>query len=168
VIFMKLNLLNPHHNEPHEVGATRRAKTENFALLEARRSTCGSGAPFRRVVINGAGGAGKSTLARELSARWKLPRIEADALFWEPGWREAAPECSAPASTPPRAANRGFSTAITIRCEVWCGRAPSCFLCSTSARSGFAPRRGALAAPVVERRVLRGCQQGDVGAHVFA
>lgn len=48
--------------------------------------------PFGRVVINGVAGAGKSTLARKLSARWSLPYIDADALFWQPGWRSSAPE----------------------------------------------------------------------------
>ncbi|MBV9795324.1 MAG: adenylate kinase [Actinobacteria bacterium] len=40
---------------------------------------------MRRVVILGRGGAGKSTLARELSRRTGLPVIELDALFWRPG-----------------------------------------------------------------------------------
>ncbi|HWG11945.1 MAG TPA: hypothetical protein VG268_01600 [Streptosporangiaceae bacterium] len=40
---------------------------------------------MRRVVILGRGGAGKSTLARDLSGRTGLPVAELDALFWEPG-----------------------------------------------------------------------------------
>ena len=48
--------------------------------------------PFRRVVINGVAGAGKTTLARELSRCWAIPWIHSDSLFWEAGWRGAAPE----------------------------------------------------------------------------
>jgi adenylate kinase family enzyme len=45
----------------------------------------------RRVVILGRGGAGKSTLARDLSRRTSLPAIELDALFWLPGPAVAEP-----------------------------------------------------------------------------
>ncbi|WP_159993454.1 adenylate kinase [Roseomonas sp. 18066] len=44
-----------------------------------------------RVVIIGISGAGKSTMARQLCAALGLRHIELDALFWEPGWRQAAP-----------------------------------------------------------------------------
>jgi adenylate kinase family enzyme len=37
------------------------------------------------VVIGNAGG-GKSTLARRLAARRRLPHIEIDALLWRSGW----------------------------------------------------------------------------------
>jgi adenylate kinase family enzyme len=40
------------------------------------------------VAIVGAGGAGKSTLARELAALTGLPLIHLDVLFWRPGWVE--------------------------------------------------------------------------------
>src|ERR1700761_2376865 len=40
---------------------------------------------MRRVVILGRGGAGKTTLARELSRRTNLPVIELDDLFWIKG-----------------------------------------------------------------------------------
>ena len=40
---------------------------------------------MRRVVILGRGGAGKSTLAREISGRTGLPVAELDELFWLPG-----------------------------------------------------------------------------------
>jgi adenylate kinase family enzyme len=39
----------------------------------------------RRVVILGRGGAGKSTLARQLSDATGIPAVELDALFWQPG-----------------------------------------------------------------------------------
>ncbi|HKD81942.1 MAG TPA: adenylate kinase [Candidatus Angelobacter sp.] len=40
---------------------------------------------MKRVVILGRGGAGKSTLARRLGELTKLPVIELDKLFWQPG-----------------------------------------------------------------------------------
>jgi len=40
----------------------------------------------RTVVIGNAGG-GKSTLARKVAARERLPHIEIDALLWRPGWQ---------------------------------------------------------------------------------
>jgi adenylate kinase family enzyme len=40
----------------------------------------------RTVVIGNAGG-GKSTLARKLAARRRLPHREIDALLWQPGWQ---------------------------------------------------------------------------------
>ena len=48
------------------------------------------GSPFDRVVINGVAGAGKTTLARELSRRWAIPWIDSDALFWEEDWQGAS------------------------------------------------------------------------------
>jgi adenylate kinase family enzyme len=46
--------------------------------------------PFigRRIVIWGVTGSGKTTLAHELAALLGLPRIELDALFWQPAWVE--------------------------------------------------------------------------------
>ena len=45
--------------------------------------------PYRRVVVIGSTGAGKSTLAERLSTQFGLKFIELDALHWEPGWRPA-------------------------------------------------------------------------------
>lgn len=43
---------------------------------------------MERVVVVGAGGAGKSTLARELAAVTGLPLYHLDVLFWRPNWEE--------------------------------------------------------------------------------
>ena len=43
------------------------------------------------MVILGRGGAGKSTLARQLAAVTGLPVTELDMLFWQPGLTAAAP-----------------------------------------------------------------------------
>jgi adenylate kinase family enzyme len=43
-------------------------------------------------VVVGATGSGKSTLALRLAARLGIDYVELDALFWEAGWKQAAPE----------------------------------------------------------------------------
>ena len=43
---------------------------------------------MRRVSIIGSGGAGKSTLARQLGEITGLPVIHLDRLYWKPGWTE--------------------------------------------------------------------------------
>ena len=47
---------------------------------------------FKRVVVIGSSGAGKSTFARRLGAVTGLPVTHIDQLFWEPGWRQAPPD----------------------------------------------------------------------------
>jgi adenylate kinase family enzyme len=44
----------------------------------------------QRILIIGSGGAGKSTLARQLGTMLDLPVIHLDAHFWQPGWKESA------------------------------------------------------------------------------
>ena len=46
---------------------------------------------MRRVAVIGCGGAGKSTLARELGRRLDLPVLHLDEHYWRPGWQRAGP-----------------------------------------------------------------------------
>ena len=43
---------------------------------------------MERIIIIGCGGAGKSTLARQLGDQLNLPVVHLDKLFWLPGWVE--------------------------------------------------------------------------------
>jgi adenylate kinase family enzyme len=43
---------------------------------------------MERIIIIGCGGAGKSTLARQLGDKLSLPVVHLDKLFWLPGWVE--------------------------------------------------------------------------------
>lgn len=43
---------------------------------------------MKRILIIGSGGAGKSTLARQLAATTGLPVVHLDALYWRSGWAE--------------------------------------------------------------------------------
>lgn len=43
---------------------------------------------MERIVIIGCGGAGKSTLARQLGEKLDIPVVHLDRLFWKPGWVE--------------------------------------------------------------------------------
>ena len=45
---------------------------------------------MKRIMIIGCGGAGKSTLARQLGEKTGLPVIHLDKLFWHPGWVESS------------------------------------------------------------------------------
>jgi len=45
-----------------------------------------------RILIIGCGGAGKSTLARQLGEKLGIPVVHLDKLFWKPGWVESSPE----------------------------------------------------------------------------
>ena len=41
---------------------------------------------MKKVVLNGPGGPGKSTLARQLGNKLKLNVYHLDTLFWKPNW----------------------------------------------------------------------------------
>ena len=47
---------------------------------------------MERILIIGCGGAGKSTLARQLGEKLDLPVVHLDKLFWHPGWEESTKE----------------------------------------------------------------------------
>ena len=47
---------------------------------------------MERILIIGCGGAGKSTLARQLGDKLQIPVVHLDKLFWKPGWVEETPE----------------------------------------------------------------------------
>jgi len=41
-----------------------------------------------RIAVIGTSGAGKTTLARRIAGRLKLPHVELDAINWQAGWRD--------------------------------------------------------------------------------
>jgi adenylate kinase family enzyme len=47
---------------------------------------------YQRIVVVGATGCGKSTLAAQLAERLHLDFIELDALYWKPGWVDSTRE----------------------------------------------------------------------------
>ncbi len=48
--------------------------------------------PYKRIVIIGTTGSGKSTLGADIEQQLGIPHIELDALHWDPGWQEAPDE----------------------------------------------------------------------------
>jgi len=49
-------------------------------------------AEMQRILVLGRGGAGKSTLARRLGGLTRIPVIDLDRCFWQPGLRATPPE----------------------------------------------------------------------------
>ena len=47
---------------------------------------------MERIVIIGCGGAGKSTLARQLGEKLNIPVVHLDKLWWKPNWVETSRE----------------------------------------------------------------------------
>jgi hypothetical protein len=45
-----------------------------------------------KIAVQGTGGSGKTTVAKELARRHGVPRVELDALFHGPNWVETPPE----------------------------------------------------------------------------
>jgi adenylate kinase family enzyme len=45
---------------------------------------------MRRISVVGSSGSGKSTFARQLTAKLGVPHVELDGLFWDPGWTPVA------------------------------------------------------------------------------
>jgi adenylate kinase family enzyme len=48
----------------------------------------GAKVPLKKIMIIGSGGAGKSTLARQLGDLLSIEVIHLDAEFWQPHWTE--------------------------------------------------------------------------------
>jgi len=46
------------------------------------------GFPYKRILIYGVTGSGKTTMAKHLSKQLDLPYIDVDSLTWEPNWVE--------------------------------------------------------------------------------
>ena len=47
---------------------------------------------MERIIIIGCGGAGKSTLARQLGEKLGMPVVHLDKLFWRPNWVQVSKE----------------------------------------------------------------------------
>ena len=47
---------------------------------------------MERIILIGCGGAGKSTLARQMGEKLNIPVVHLDSIFWLPGWVEMEQE----------------------------------------------------------------------------
>src|SRR5207247_11434466 len=64
-----------------------RARTSRGSRRRAMQSSRASDGSMRRVMVVGCAGAGRTTLARSLAARLRLPLIHLDFHFWRAGWQ---------------------------------------------------------------------------------
>ena len=48
--------------------------------------------PYNRIVVVGATGCGKSTLAERLANIFGFDFVELDSIYWKPGWVDSAPD----------------------------------------------------------------------------
>src|SRR5262249_60003336 len=64
-----------------------RARISRGSRRLAMQSSRASDGSMRRVMVVGCAGAGKTTLARSLAARLRLPLIHLDFHFWRAGWQ---------------------------------------------------------------------------------
>src|SRR5262249_29289143 len=84
---------------------TMRARISRGSRRLAMQSSRASDGSMRRVMVVGCAGAGKTTLARSLAARLRLPLIHLDFHFWRAGWqlpRYGRTRPDLPASSPER------------------------------------------------------------------
>lgn len=47
---------------------------------------------MKRIIVAGASGSGKTSLARTLSKKLSIPHVELDRLNWLPGWKMRDPQ----------------------------------------------------------------------------
>ena len=60
--------------------------------MQALQSKTSTSFPYRRIVVIGVTGCGKSVLAEKLAGKLGLEFIELDALYWKPDWVESGDE----------------------------------------------------------------------------
>ena len=65
------------------------ARPATFSAPGSARLACGLG--WRRVLVVGSSGAGKTTFAVRLAAALCLPVIHLDSEYWRPGWQHTPP-----------------------------------------------------------------------------
>src|SRR5262249_58786907 len=91
-----------------------RARISRGSRRLAMQSSRASDGSMRRVMVVGCAGAGKTTLARSLAARLRLPLIHLDFHFWRAGWqlpdsKDWRGKGIAPSGAPAWVMERGYS-----------------------------------------------------------
>ncbi|MBN2044507.1 MAG: hypothetical protein JW757_05760 [Anaerolineales bacterium] len=64
-------------------------RKQQSKLISKRRTN--NPAEMKRIHVIGQGGAGKTSLAAEVSARLGIPHIELDSVFWYENWQQSPP-----------------------------------------------------------------------------